>query len=77
MSNTPKQTKRAATFLNLHRLNSNEVWRWFDIEAITIGHYIYSANYIRKASSNQNLLKFSGELDSPLWKKTSLNSTNR
>ena len=60
------------TFLNLHRLNSNSFTRWFFIEAITIGHYIYSANHIRTKSSNQNLLNFSGELESPPWKKTSL-----
>ena len=68
-----KQTKRAATFLNLHRANLNNLSRWFDIEAISIGHHIYAANYIRTSSSNQNLLKFSGDLNSPLWKKTSLN----
>ena len=61
------------TFLNLHRLNSNSFTRWFFIEAITIGHYIYSANHIRTTSSNQNLLNFSGELESPPWKKSSLN----
>ena len=65
------------TFLNLHRLNSNSFTRWFFIEAISIGHYIYSASYIRIASSNQNLLNFSGELESPPWKKTSLNRACR